>query len=101
MNICISKQICDKCGLNPKLIQDYELNDIEIYIDFENNHNFVKLLELPIKGRESLGYILWHRDYNYYDVQTFLKSVLEYLQEPKNDYVEEIKQAIKKAKWEI
>lgn len=40
------KQICEICGIKPEIIQDYELNDIEVYPDFENNNNnFVQRLQ--------------------------------------------------------
>lgn len=45
----LSEQICEVCGIEPEIIQDYELNDIEIYPDFEdNNNNFIKLFELSL-----------------------------------------------------
>lgn len=43
----LSKELCEICGIEPRIIQDYELNDIKIYPDFENNNNiFVKLFKL-------------------------------------------------------
>lgn len=47
--INLSQQLCNVCGVKPEIIQDYELNDIEIYPDFEdNNNNFIKLFELSL-----------------------------------------------------
>ena len=43
----LSEKICELCKVKPKIIQDYELNDIVIYPDFKNNNNnFVKLIEI-------------------------------------------------------
>lgn len=47
MRKSLSRKICELCKIKPKMIQDYELNDIVIYPDFENNNNnFVKLFNL-------------------------------------------------------
>lgn len=45
MSKSLSRKICEVCGIKPKVIQDYELNDIEVYPDFENK-NFIKLFKL-------------------------------------------------------
>lgn len=45
MSKSLSIRICEACGIKPRVIQDYELNDIEVYPDFENK-NFVKLFKL-------------------------------------------------------
>lgn len=45
-----SKKICDLCKIKPKVVQDSDLNDIEVYPDFKNNTNKIKLIELLIKN---------------------------------------------------
>lgn len=41
-----SRQLCEICGIEPEIIEDYDSNEYEIYPDFEQAENFVKLLEI-------------------------------------------------------
>lgn len=43
-----SKKICELCGIKPRVIQDYELNDIELYPNFLEPENFFKLMKIKI-----------------------------------------------------
>ena len=100
----ISKKICNQCGIEPQIIQDYEMNDIEIYPDFGEPNNFVKLIELHFTKDLTIGDYLqsyegdlikrWHNR------ETFLKllnGALNYTSEFVR--IRLIKKAIKNAKW--
>ena len=41
----LSQKICEVCGIEPEIIEDYDSNEYEIYPDFENK-NFAKLFKL-------------------------------------------------------
>ena len=45
----LSKELCEICGIKPKIIEDYDSNEYEIYPDFEQPTNFVKLQKLLIE----------------------------------------------------
>lgn len=45
----LSKELCEICGIEPKIIEDYDSNEYEIYPDFEQAENFVKLQKLLIE----------------------------------------------------
>ena len=100
----INKNICNQCGIKPEIIQDYEMNDIEIYPDFFNPKNFVKLIELHFTKELTVGDYL--QSYNgdlvkrWHDRKTFLKllnDVLYYTNEFQR--VRLMKKAIKNTKW--
>lgn len=116
-NKTLSEQICEVCGIKPEIIQDYELNDIEIYPDFENNNNnFVKLLEIVSK-KASVSFC---HNGTYYgcSIHYFFKDIFEAvegtlqhnflntllvqdLRNPcKPKLLEQIKQAIRQTVWE-
>lgn len=42
----LSKELCEICGIEPEIIEDYDSNEYEIYPDFEQPENFVKLLKI-------------------------------------------------------
>ena len=44
--IRLSKKICELCNIKPKVVYDYEYNEILIYPDFYDEENFVKLMEI-------------------------------------------------------
>lgn len=99
----LSQKICEVCGIEPEIIEDYDSNQYEVYPDFENNNNnFIKIQELKIKSsNECLGFILWAQDYKFYDKKSFLDSLLCYLDCVQDIYLEDVKQAIREAKWEV
>lgn len=43
-----SVKICKLCKIKPKIIQDYELNDIKLYPNFLEPENFFKLMKIKI-----------------------------------------------------
>lgn len=105
-NKTLSEQICETCGIEPKIIQDYELNDIELYPDFENNNNnFVKLLELKILTGCTLWGFLSLKGVYMSKKETVLKTIylilsnkIKFLDDKSR---EQIKQAIRQADWEV
>ena len=119
-NKSLSQQICEVCGIEPQIIEDYELNDIELYPDFENNNNnFVKLLNTHtdyfIKENNKIPSkpIWWiinkdaqiHNQLSPYSIEICLIRLLLILKNENNEYTEEeikkIKQAIKNEQWEV
>ena len=46
----LSQQICEECGIKPEIIEDYDSNEYELYPDFENNNNKLKLIDLLIEN---------------------------------------------------
>ena len=116
----LSQTICEECGIKPEIIQDYELNDIELYHDFENNNNnFIKLLSLTtdyitknnIKIPCKPIWWILNKDaqtYNQlapYDISSCLIMLKIILENKNNKYtrveIEKIKQAIRQADWEV
>lgn len=51
MNKNLSKLICKECNINPQIITDHELNEIEVYPDFNEPKNYKKLIETIIKSK--------------------------------------------------
>ena len=101
----LSQQICEVCGIEPETIQDYELNDIEIYPDFKNNNNFVKLLELKILTGCTLWGFLSLKGVYMSQKETVLKTIYLILSNKikflDDNSREQIKQSIRKADWEM
>ncbi len=100
----VSKKLCEICGIEPEIIQDYELNDIEVYPDFENNNdNFVKLLELKILTGCTLWGFLSLKGVYMSRKETVLKTIYFILSNKvkflDNKSREQIKQAIKSEVW--
>lgn len=101
--INLSQQLCNVCGIKPEIIQDYELNDIEIYPDFENNNNnFVKLLNLDFSPRfKSLLHYITSIFCSTNSTKDLLVQILHELKfNSQSDTVKQIKQAIRQADWE-
>ncbi len=100
----LSRELCEICGIEPEIIQDYELNDIEVYPDFENNNdNFVKLLELKILTGCTLWGFLSLKGVYMSRKETVLKTIYFILSNKvkflDNKSREQIKQAIKSEVW--
>lgn len=99
----ISKNICLHCGIKPKIIQDYEMNDIEIYLDFSEPKNFVKLIELHFTKELTIGDYL--QSYNgdliarWHDRRTFLKLLNDALYYTECKRVQLIRKTIKNSSW--
>ena len=117
----LSKKLCELCGIEPKIICDrpieiecYGTLDCmeceyikEVYPDFEQPENFVKLLEIPVdspKNTDIKIIDIMLTSYTYIDRQTFLNQFLICL---KNSFcpshyrfnLDYIKQAIKNTEW--
>lgn len=99
----ISQQICRLCEIKPKIIQDYELNDIEVYPNFENNNNnFCKLFELKLgKSDATIAGELNYYDRYYTDKKTFLETLYDFIHYERDGRVQKLyKDSIKNTDWE-
>ena len=79
----LSKELCEICGIEPEIIEDYDSNEYEIYPDFEQPENFVKLYGLPVKigsnePAETIAHILSGR-FHIFDVEDFISALYKYL----------------------
>lgn len=104
INKSLSVQICEVCGVKPEIIQDYELNDIEVYPDFESNNNFVKLFELSFSTKSgkkfTISQVLCESiGFKFSDKRTFLIQLLNFINICESSG-RRIKQAIRKTNWE-
>lgn len=105
MSKSLSRKICELCRIKPKIIQDYELNDIVIYPDFKNNNNnFVKLIEIIHNKIGLSDFLLLMR----YDSRLLKQEILYLIYElliHKLGYriilVTEIKKIIRDTNWEV
>lgn len=113
----LSKQLCEICGIEPEIIEDYDSNEYEIYPDFSQSGNLVKLLNLPtetiIKNGQTIPAknIWWivNMDakncealapYYFEDLLIHLIVILENKYKIHNDeFVNSIKQAIRETEW--
>lgn len=100
----LSKQICEICGINPETYIDFELNEFEVYPDFTEPENFVKLLELKILNGCSLWAFLSLKDAFVDKRTTFLNLLCSILSGEVKKILDEntinsIKQAIREAEW--
>ena len=111
----LSRQLCEICGIEPEIIEDYDSNEYEIYPDFEQAENFVKLLEIVSKKSGvsfchngtyfgcSIHYFI--ADIFEADIGTiphnFLNTLLkQHLRNPcKPKLLEQLKQAIRAEEW--
>ena len=104
----LNKELCNLCNIQPKVIQDYEMNDIIIYPDFFNPNNFVKLMELKVVVKLSIGNLTTFLgeelvgDINkvFYDRKSFLESLISKLKDTKGPLMDKFRERIKHAKWE-
>ena len=65
--IRLSKKICELCGIKPKVVYDYENNEILIYPDFYCTENFVKLMEIkPFNSKSESDKVV--KDLTIFDV---------------------------------
>lgn len=100
----INKKICNLCGIKPQIVQDYELNDIELYPDFYEPKNFIKLMELPFTKDLTVGwYIQTPQDGTFLtwgDRNTFLNRLINVLRYTELRRVNLMRKAIRNAKWE-
>lgn len=91
----LSKELCEICGIEPKIIEDYDSNEYEIYPDFEQSTNFVKLLKI---ANDVLGSVHFATGYTKNKPGIFEEQVLlHYL--PIAKLNEGFKQAIRETEW--
>lgn len=97
----LSKQLCEICEIKPKVIQDYELNDIEVYPDFENNNNnFMKLIQLLHKEDFVISNESYPSNVNF--IKCLLSDLLDTIScEDNHCWVPSLKRDIRQTKWEI
>lgn len=105
MGKSLSRKICEACGIKPKVIQDYELNDIVIYPDFKNNNNnFVKLIEI-IHNKIGLSDLLLSMRYDSHSLKQKVLYLVYELLIHKLGYrvilVMKVKKIIRNTKWEV
>lgn len=97
----LSRELCEICGIKPKTIEDYNLNEYKIYPDFENPENFVKLLEIIHDRMSIVGLLMYEIDEDSL-TRRFLKLVIKFLSDELG-YVETkidtVKQAIRETEW--
>lgn len=110
MSKSLSRKICELCGIKPKVIQDYELNDIVIYPDFENNNNnFVRLGNLKLKydNYTTIFYTVnYLSDNTWNNNREFLTNLLHILKDEcsysyYNNLRKLIKSRIRNTNWEV
>lgn len=111
----LSKELCEICGIEPEIIEDYDSNEYEIYPDFTQAANFVKLLEIVSKKSSvsfchngtyfgcSIHYFI--ADIFEADIGTiphnFLNTLLkQHLRNPcKPKLLEQLKETIRETEW--
>ena len=98
-NKTLSEQICELCGIKPEIIQDYELNDIEVYPDFENNNNnLVELIHILHKNDFVISNEGYPSKENF--VTCLLSDLLNAIDCEDRGWILKLKQAIRQADWE-
>lgn len=91
----LSKELCEICGIEPEIIEDYDSNEYEIYPDFEQAENFVKLLKI---ANDVLGSVHFVTAYTKNRPGLFEEqTLLHYLSVAKSN--EAFKQAIREEEW--
>lgn len=91
----LSKELCEICGIEPKIIEDYDSNEYEIYPDFSQSGNLVKLLKI---ANDVLGSVHFATAYTKNKPDIFEEQALmHYL--PIAKLNEEFKQAIRETEW--
>lgn len=103
----LSKELCKICGIEPQIVEDYELNEYEIYPDFTQPENFLKLGELKLnyENYTTIFYLVnYLSDNSWSTKKEFLRYLLSILSNT-NTYEfyiqlqEKTKQAIREERW--
>lgn len=99
----LSRELCEICGIEAKIIEDYDGNEYEIFPDFTQPENFVKLLELRFTTKRGDIFTVAEalqngRCFTFADRKSFLEQLLDYIFTCEN-FGEYIKQAIKSEVW--
>ena len=113
----LSHELCEICGIKAKIIEDYNGNEYEIFPDFTQPENFVKLLntntDYITKNTQKIlcKSIWWYINSDAkrfgqiapYEIGTFLITLILILKNKDNLYnqseIDKIKQAIKSEAW--
>lgn len=107
----LSKELCEICGIKPKIIEDYDSNEYEIYPDFEQPQNLKKLLNLNFDcSDEEYGKmeanIALYVIYNFFvekrankNSTNLLEGIIKAVKYKENE-AEAIKKAIRETEWE-
>lgn len=91
----LSRQLCEICGIEPEIIEDYDSNEYEIYPDFSQSGNLVKLLKI---ANDVLGCVHFATAYTKNKPDIFEEQVLlHYL--PIAKLNEGFKRAIRAEEW--
>ena len=91
----LSKELCEICGIEPEIIEDYDSNEYEIYPDFSQSGNLVKLLKI---ANDVLGSVHFATAYTKNKPNIFEEQALmHYL--PIAKLNEAFKQAIRETEW--
>lgn len=100
----LSKELCKICGIKPEIIEDYDSNEYEIYPDFEQAENFVKLFNTRIPNPYiTVAGFVTHFALSILANHDFLKRLVQLLKDKPHGCIksetEQIKQAIRKEEW--
>lgn len=99
----LSKELCEICGVKPQIVEDYELNEYKIYPDFEQPENFLKLMELRVKGLQRGNLTLMgilNKEYWLNDRQDYIRFLCQYFIPDLTPYCQnKLKQAIRETEW--
>lgn len=91
----LSKELCEICGIEPEIIEDYDSNEYKIYPDFSQSENLVKLLKI---ANDVLGSVHFATAYTKNKPGIFEEQVLlHYL--PIAKLNEGFKRAIRAEEW--
>lgn len=97
----LSRELCEICGIEAKIIEDYNGNEYEIFPDFTQPENFVMLFNLKVNTNpfgNTLAYFITS-DYRIIDTEGFLILLFKILKSEEECKVNKIKQAIKSEEW--
>lgn len=102
-----SVEICRLCKIKPKVIQDYELNDIELYPDFLEPENFFKLMKIRVptgsyRGATLLRYINCRPSKRCSTFADYIKALLLVLNGQStlsSEAIESLKHRLRCSKW--
>lgn len=99
----LSRKLCEICGIEAKIIEDCIGNEYEIFPNFIQPENFVKLIELRFTTKRgdffTVVEALQHgRCFIFADRKSFLEQLLDYIFTCEN-FGEYIRQAIKSEEW--
>lgn len=90
-----SRELCEICGIEPEIIEDYDGNEFEIYPDFTKPENFVKLLKT---ANDILGNVHFATAYSKNSPNIFEEqAIMHYM--PIAKLNDNFKRAIREQEW--